>query len=94
MNTAAAIMTSPCMISPFFLFLRHMDPHSPYLAPVPFQDMFFQGDAFDPELSKEIPDLSDNRCRVFVHHKGTSKWKCHFNIFHRCWGADPLSACS
>ncbi len=33
---------------PFFLFLRHMDPHSPYLAPVPFQDMFFQGDAFDP----------------------------------------------
>jgi hypothetical protein len=38
--------------------------------------------------------LSDNRCRVFVHHKGTSKWKCHFNIFHRCWGADPLSACS
>jgi len=33
---------------PFFLFLRHMDPHSPYLAPVPFQDMFFQGDACDP----------------------------------------------
>lgn len=34
---------------PFMLFLRHMDPHSPYLPPVPFQDMFFQGDAFDPE---------------------------------------------
>ncbi|MBQ3222013.1 MAG: sulfatase [Clostridia bacterium] len=34
---------------PFFLFMRHMDPHSPYLPPVPFQDMFFQGDAFDPE---------------------------------------------
>ena len=33
---------------PFMLFLRHMDPHSPYLAPVPFQDMFFQGDACDP----------------------------------------------
>ncbi len=33
---------------PFFLFLRHMDPHSPYLAPAPFRDMFFQGDAFDP----------------------------------------------
>ena len=33
---------------PFFLFMRHMDPHSPYLAPQPFQDMFFQGDAFDP----------------------------------------------
>ncbi|MBE5765577.1 MAG: sulfatase [Clostridiales bacterium] len=34
---------------PFFLFMRHMDTHSPYLAPQPFQDMFFQGDAFDPE---------------------------------------------
>ena len=33
---------------PFFLFMRHMDPHSPYLAPQPFQDIFFQGDAFDP----------------------------------------------
>ena len=33
---------------PFFLFMRHMDPHSPYLAPKPFQDIFFQGDAFDP----------------------------------------------
>lgn len=33
---------------PFFLFLRHMDPHSPYLAPAPYKDMFFQGDAFDP----------------------------------------------
>ncbi|MCL2708087.1 MAG: sulfatase-like hydrolase/transferase [Defluviitaleaceae bacterium] len=32
---------------PFFLFLRHMEPHSPYLAPEPFQSMFFQGDAFD-----------------------------------------------
>jgi arylsulfatase A-like enzyme len=29
--------------APFFLFLRHMDPHSPYLAPQPFQDMFFHG---------------------------------------------------
>ena len=33
---------------PFFLFMRHMDPHSPYLAPAPFMDMFFQGDACDP----------------------------------------------
>lgn len=33
---------------PFYLFMRHMDPHSPYLAPVPFKDMFFQGDACDP----------------------------------------------
>ena len=33
---------------PFMLFLRHMDPHSPYLAPAPFKDMYFQGDACDP----------------------------------------------
>ncbi len=33
---------------PFFLFMRHMDPHSPYLAPAPFKDMFFQGEMFDP----------------------------------------------
>ncbi len=34
---------------PFFLFMRHMDPHSPYLSPEPFMHMFFQGDAFDPK---------------------------------------------
>ncbi len=33
---------------PFFLFLRHMDPHSPYLPPAPFERMFFSGDEFDP----------------------------------------------
>jgi arylsulfatase A-like enzyme len=32
---------------PFFLFLRHMDPHSPYLPPAPFNNMFYTGDAFD-----------------------------------------------
>jgi arylsulfatase A-like enzyme len=33
---------------PFFLFLRHMDPHSPYLPPFPFERMFYAGDEFDP----------------------------------------------
>lgn len=33
---------------PWMLFLRHMDPHSPYLAPAPFKDMYFQGDPCDP----------------------------------------------
>ena len=32
---------------PFFLFLRHMDPHSPYLAPGPFERMFYSGNEFD-----------------------------------------------
>lgn len=34
---------------PFFLFLRHMDPHAPYLPPQPFERMFYEGDEFDPE---------------------------------------------
>jgi arylsulfatase A-like enzyme len=33
---------------PFLLFLRHMDPHSPYLPPAPFERMFYSGDEFDP----------------------------------------------
>ncbi|NLE14041.1 MAG: sulfatase-like hydrolase/transferase [Clostridiales bacterium] len=32
---------------PFMLFLRHMDPHSPYLPPEPFDRLFFNGDEFD-----------------------------------------------
>ncbi|MEI6500311.1 MAG: sulfatase-like hydrolase/transferase, partial [Armatimonadota bacterium] len=33
---------------PFFLFLRHMDPHSPYLPPAPYDHMFYGGDECDP----------------------------------------------
>ena len=33
---------------PFFLFLRHMDPHSPYLPPAPFDRMFYDGYECDP----------------------------------------------
>ena len=29
---------------PFFLFLRHLDPHSPYLPPQPFERIFYHGD--------------------------------------------------
>ena len=32
---------------PFFLFLRHMDPHSPYLPPGPFERMFYDGNETD-----------------------------------------------
>ena len=32
---------------PFFLFLRHMDPHSPYLPPQPFERIFYHGDECD-----------------------------------------------
>lgn len=34
---------------PFFLFLRHMDPHSPYLPPEPFHRMFYNSNEFDPD---------------------------------------------
>jgi arylsulfatase A-like enzyme len=33
---------------PFFLFLRHMDPHSPYLPPAPYDRMFYHGNECDP----------------------------------------------
>jgi arylsulfatase A-like enzyme len=33
---------------PFLLFMRHMDPHSPYLPPAPFDRMFYSKDPCDP----------------------------------------------
>ena len=33
---------------PFFMLLRHMDPHTPYLPPAPFERMFYHGDECDP----------------------------------------------
>ncbi|BCW99024.1 MAG: hypothetical protein KatS3mg024_1851 [Armatimonadota bacterium] len=43
---------------PFFLFLRHMDPHSPYLPPQPFERIFYGKDEFDPENNSLEPVLS------------------------------------
>lgn len=40
---------------PFFLFLRHMDPHSPYLPPRPFERIFYDGDEKDPENKSMEP---------------------------------------
>lgn len=34
---------------PFFLFLRHMDPHSPYLPPVPYERIYYGQDEKDPD---------------------------------------------
>jgi arylsulfatase A-like enzyme len=33
---------------PFFLFLRHMDPHAPYLPPQPYERTFYHGDELNP----------------------------------------------
>lgn len=44
---------------PFFLFLRHMDPHAPYLPPAPYERMFY----------------SDNECRPYRKPKDAKGWK-------------------
>ncbi|NLC56603.1 MAG: sulfatase-like hydrolase/transferase [Armatimonadetes bacterium] len=33
---------------PFFLMLRHMDPHTPYLPPDPYERLFYHGNECDP----------------------------------------------
>ncbi len=40
---------------PFFLFLRHMDPHSPYLPPQPFERLFYDLDPCDPARTSIQP---------------------------------------
>lgn len=40
---------------PFFLMLRHMDPHSPYLPPPPYDRMFYYGNEFDPKNKSMKP---------------------------------------
>jgi arylsulfatase A-like enzyme len=40
---------------PFFIFLRHMDPHAPYLPPNPFPGMFYQGNWKDPSKKDMEP---------------------------------------
>jgi arylsulfatase A-like enzyme len=43
---------------PFFLFLRHMDPHAPYLPPYPYERIFYHGDETDPSNTSMEPVLS------------------------------------
>lgn len=42
---------------PFFMMLRHMDPHSPYSPPAPFDRMFYHGDECDPQNKSMEPVL-------------------------------------
>ena len=50
---------------PFFLFLRHMDPHAPYLAPEPYERMFYHGNEFDPRNKSMKPVMSFKPFRDF-----------------------------
>ncbi|MXY27950.1 sulfatase-like hydrolase/transferase [Candidatus Poribacteria bacterium] len=43
---------------PFFLFLRHMDPHSPYLPPAPYERTFYHGDECDPSNKSMEPVMA------------------------------------
>jgi arylsulfatase A-like enzyme len=43
---------------PFFLFLRHMDPHAPYLPPEPFERMFYHGNECDPKNKSMEPVMA------------------------------------
>ena len=43
---------------PFFLFLRHMDPHSPYLPPAPYERMFYHGNECDPSNTSMEPVMA------------------------------------
>ncbi len=40
---------------PFFIMLRHMDTHSPYLPPGPYERMFYHGDECDPKNKSMEP---------------------------------------
>jgi arylsulfatase A-like enzyme len=43
---------------PFLLFLRHMDPHSPYLPPRPFERIFYDKNECDPENKSLEPVMN------------------------------------
>ncbi|UCH27389.1 MAG: sulfatase-like hydrolase/transferase, partial [Trueperaceae bacterium] len=50
---------------PFFLFLRHMDPHAPYLPPEPYERMFYHGDETDPDNTSMEPVMAFKPFRDF-----------------------------
>ena len=50
---------------PFFLLLRHMDPHAPYLPPQPYERMFYHGDECDPGNDSMAPVMSFKPFRDF-----------------------------
>lgn len=50
---------------PFFLFLRHMDPHAPYLPPAPFERMFYHGNERDKKNPSMKPVMAFKPFRDF-----------------------------
>jgi arylsulfatase A-like enzyme len=50
---------------PFFMMLRHMDPHAPYLPPEPYERMFYHGDETDPANTSMQPVMNFKPFRDF-----------------------------
>ncbi len=50
---------------PFFLFLRHMDPHAPYLPPEPYERAFYHGNEADPANKSMEPVMNFKPFRDF-----------------------------
>ncbi len=50
---------------PFFMMLRHMDPHAPYLPPEPYERMFYHGDETDPANKSMEPVMNFKPFRDF-----------------------------
>ncbi len=51
--------------APFFLFLRHMDPHAPYLPPAPFERIFYHGNETDKRNKSMQPVMAFKPFRDF-----------------------------
>lgn len=50
---------------PFFMLLRHMDPHAPYLPPEPYERMFYHGNETDPANKSMEPVMNFKPFRDF-----------------------------
>lgn len=55
---------------PWLLFLRHMDPHAPYLPPAPYDTMFYSKDPTDKKLPNTMKPVFDFK---------------PFRDFHKSW---------
>lgn len=51
--------------NPFFLFLRHMDPHAPYLPPEPYERAFYHGDETNKRNKSMEPVMAFKPFRDF-----------------------------
>ena len=76
---------------PFFLFLRHMDPHSPYLPPAPYERTFYHGDECDPSNKSMEPVMAFKPfCDYFRLLDATKELLTRTNVIAQYDGASRL----